>query len=177
MNPKVILTVALMACAINSAAAIFGTSIGLTAASAGSSAGLTGLLGGTAVGVPLFVTGSGFIVAAGIIGLKAIAISAVLENSRSKRSASEDSDLAFVPIAISEPAACYKRFICDLATGEMERSENDVILSLFNKPTFTESPKFAFAEAAALGKQSQVQECEVQYSCPLSGKQIQKLFN
>ena len=179
MNPKVILSVALMACAINSAAAIFGSSIGLTASSAGSSAGLTGLVGGSAVGSTLFVTGSGFLLGAGILGLKALAVASVLENqSRGKRSASEDSDLAFVPIAVSEPASCYKRFICDLATGEMERSENDVILALFNKPTATDSPKFVFAEAAALGKVSkQVQQCEVRYSCPLSGAQISKLFN
>jgi hypothetical protein len=65
-----------------------------------------------------------------------------------------------------------------LATGELPQSENDVIVSLFNKPTSADSPKFAFASAAALGKVSkQVQACEVRYSCPLTGAQIQKLFN
>ena len=172
--------VALVACAISSAAATFiGESIGLTAASAGNSAAFTGLLGGTAVGSTLFVTSSGLLVGAGILGLKAIALAGVLENqaARGKRSA-EETDLAFVPIAVSEPAQCYKRFICDLATGAMPQSENDVILTLFNKPTSAESPKFAFASAAALGKSlRQVQACEVRYSCPLSGAQIQKLFN
>merc|ERR1712173_290552 len=95
-----------------------------------------------------------------------------------KKRAAEETDLAFVPIAVSEPEACYKRFICDLATGSMPKSENDVILALFNKPTSSESPKFAFAEAATLGKVSrQVRTCEVRYSCPLSGAQISKLFN
>lgn len=180
MNPKIILGLALVACAINSAVATLGfSSIGLTAASAGNSAAFTGLLGGTAVGSTLFVTSSGLLLGAGILGLKALAIHEVLANqARSKRSASEETDLAFVPIAVSEPAQCYKRFICDLATGAMPQSENDVILTLFNKPTFAESPKFAFASAAALGKSlRQVQACEVQYSCPLSGAQIQKLFN
>lgn len=180
MNPKIYLGLALAACAINSVAAtLFGSSIGLTAAAAGDSAALTGLVGGSAVGSTLFVTSSGFLLGAGILGLKALAIAGVLENqARGKRSTSDETELAFVPIAISEPAQCYRRFICDLATGAMPQSENDVILSLFNKPTSAKSPKFAFASAAALGKASkQVQACEVRYSCPLSGSQIQKLFN
>merc|ERR1711981_1553083 len=149
MNPKVYLALALTACAVNSAVALFGTSVGLTASSVG-----TGL------------------------GLKALAVASVLGNSRGKRSTDEESDLAFVPIAATEPAACYKRFICDLATGSVPKSENDVILALFNKPTSADSPKFAFAEAATLGKISrQVRTCEVRYSCPLSGAQISKLFN
>ena len=179
MNPKVFLGLALAACAINSAAAIVGfSSLGLTASSAGSSAGLTGLVGGAAVGSPLFVTGSGFVLAAGIVGLKALALHNILEAQSRKKRAAEETDLAFVPIAVSEPEACYKRFICDLATGSLPKSENDVILSLFNKPTSTDSPKFAFSQAATLGKVSkQVQSCEVRYSCQLTGQQIAKLFN
>merc|ERR1711981_1526736 len=106
---------------------------------------------GAAVGSTALISGSGLLLGAGILGLKAIAISSVLA-SRSKRSADEESDLALVPIAATEPAACVKRFICDLATGTQPKSENDVILALFNRPTSADSPKFAFAEAAALGK-------------------------
>jgi len=176
MNPKVYLAVALTACAVNSAVALFGTSVGLTAASVGTGVGLTGSLNGAAVGTTALLSGSGILVGAGILGLKALAVASVL--GRQKRSTDEESELAFVPIAVSEPAACYKRFICDLATGSMPKSENDVILALFNKPTSAESPKFAFAEAATLGKVSrQVRTCEVRYSCPLSGAQISKLFN
>lgn len=178
MNPKVYLALALTACAVNSAVALFGTSVGLTAASVGTGLGLTGSLNGAAVGTTALISGSGLLLGAGVIGLKALAIASVLGNSRGKRSTNEESDLAFVPIAATEPAACYKRFICDLATGSIPKSENDVILALFNKPTSAASPKFAFAEAATLGKISrQVRTCEVRYSCPLSGAQISKLFN
>lgn len=177
MNPKVYLALALTACAVNSAVALFGTSLGLTGSAVGTGLSLGGTLNGAAIGSTALISGSGLLVAAGVLGLKAIAISSVL-NSRSKRSADEESDLAFVPIAATEPAACYKRFICDLATGTQPKSENDVILALFNKPTSAASPKFAFAEAATLGKISrQVRTCEVRYSCPLSGAQISKLFN
>ena len=177
MNPKVYLALALTACAVNSAVALFGTSVGLTGSAVGTGLSLGGTLNGAAIGSTALISGSGLLVAAGVLGLKAIAISSVL-NSRSKRSADEESDLAFVPIAATEPAACYKRFICDLATGTQPKSENDVILALFNKPTSAASPKFAFAEAATLGKISrQVRTCEVRYSCPLSGAQNTKLFN
>lgn len=178
MNPKVYLALALTACAVNSAVALFGTSVGLTASSVGTGLGLTGSLNGAAVGTTALISGSGLLLGAGIIGLKALAVASVLGNSRGKRSTDEESDLAFVPIAATEPAACYKRFICDLATGSVPKSENDVILALFNKPTSAASTKFAFAEAANLGKISrQVRTCEVRYSCPLSGAQISKLFN
>jgi len=177
MNPKVYLALALTACAVNSAVALFGTSVGLTGSAVGTGLSLGGTLNGAAIGSTALISGSGLLVAAGVLGLKALAISSVLE-SRSKRSADEESDLAFVPLAATEPAACYKRFICDLATGTQPKSENDVILALFNKPTSADSPKFAFAEAATLGKISrQVRTCEVRYSCPLSGAQISKLFN
>jgi len=177
MNPKVYLALALTACAVNSAVALFGTSVGLTGSAVGTGLSLGGTLNGAAVGSTALISGSGLLLGAGILGLKAIAISSVLA-SRAKRSADEESDLAFVPIAATEPAACVKRFICDLATGTQPKSENDVILALFNKPTSADSPKFAFAEAATLGKISrQVRTCEVRYSCPLSGAQISKLFN
>ena len=178
MNPKVYLALALTACAVNSAVALFATSAGLTAASVGTGLGLTGSLNGAAVGTTALVSGSGFLVGAGILGLKAIAVASVLGNAGRGKRSTDESDLAFIPIAISEVEACNKRFICDLATGTMPQSENDVIISLFNKPTSADSPKAAFQQAAVLGKVSrQVRQCEVRYSCPLSGAQIQKLFN
>ena len=183
MNPKIYLGICLAACAINTAAAaFFGTSLGLTAASAGNSAALTGLLGGggaVASGGTLFVTTAGFAAAAGILALKAIAVSEILENqSRGKRSADAAIERSVAIIAAGEPQQCYKRFVCDLATGTLPRSENDVILSLFNKPASIQSPVFDFNTAASLGKQLRnTAGCEVRYTCPLTGAQIQKLFN
>merc|ERR1712203_838994 len=107
------------------------------------------------------------------LALAGLAIAA----SRSRRSAIEDADSAFAVLAAQEPAQCYRRLICDLATGTLEKSENDFIVSLFNKDVGIESHKFEFATAAKLGKQAKsVQKCELRYNCPLSGEQIQKLF-
>lgn len=174
MNMKVAATVAVMACAMETAMATF---IFETAAATGATSvlslgvGTTTLSAGTATALAL---GGGIVLLKGL-ALGALAIAA----SRSRRAAVsvDETDAAFSVLAAQEPAQCYRRLICDLATGSFEKSENDVIVSLFNKDTSISSPKFEFATAAKLGKQlKSVQQCELRYSCPLSGEQIQKLF-
>jgi hypothetical protein len=178
MNPKVYFALALVACTCNSALAIFASSIGLSSSSVGSGLALGGTVNGAAVGSTALVSGTGLLLGAGLVGLKVLAVASVLGSANRGKRSTDESDLAFIPIAVSEPEACYKRFICDLATGSMPQSENDVIISLFNKPVSADSPKAAFQQAAVFGKVSrQVRQCEVRYSCPLSGAQIQKLFN
>lgn len=99
---------------------------------------------------------------------------------RGKRSAIEEteSEKVFSFIAQSEPQACYRRLICDLATGAMPASDNDVILASFNEEVPATSHKFEYAIAAQVGKAlKSVESCEVRYSCPLTGPQITKLFH
>merc|ERR1712117_234211 len=94
----------------------------------------------------------------------------IVETTRRKRSTAEEdnSEKAFAFIAANEPAACYKRLICDLATGALPASENEVILANFNKDVPITSVKYDFAIAANLGKALRnVEACEVRYSCPL----------
>merc|ERR1712066_376427 len=115
----------------------------------------------------------------GVILLKGLAVGAlaIAAASRSKRAA-DDNDAAFIVLANSEPAQCYHRLICALATGAMPKSEIDVILNLFSEEASTESPKFSFDNAAKLGKKvKDTQVCEIRYSCPLSTSDIQKFFN
>merc|ERR1712018_996896 len=116
----------------------------------------------------------------GVILLKGLAVGALAlaaASNRGKRAA-DDNDAAFIVLANAEPAQCYHRLICDLATGAMPKSENDIILNLFNKDVSAESPKFGFNAAAKLGKKvKSTQVCEIRFSCPLSSSDIQKLFN
>jgi len=171
MNMKVATTVAVMACAMESAVATFLLSTAATGTTSVLSLGVgtTTLTAGTAGALAL--TG-------GLVLLKGLALAAIVA-SRSRRAAVavDETDAAFSVLAAQEPAQCYRRLICDLATGSFEKSENDVIVNLFNKDTSIDSAKFEFATAAKLGKQlKSVQKCELRYSCPLSGEQIQKLF-
>merc|ERR1711981_526219 len=147
MNGFVLTSLALIAVS-NIAEATFAITTGTAATTIGTSS-----LYFTNAGAALAVGG-------GIILLKGLALGALaLAASRSRRAALEidDSDAAFGVLANTEPAQCYRRLICDLATGAM--------------------PKFEFDTAAKLGKQvKNVQLCELRYSCPLTGEQIQNLF-
>merc|ERR1712209_78751 len=98
---------------------------------------------------------------------------------RSKRSTDEQDGLTFAFIAQSEPQACYRRLICDLATGQVPKSENDVIVKLFDgKKADVTSAKFDFDTAAEVGKAlKNVDACEIRYSCPFKGEQILKLIS
>merc|ERR1719288_747208 len=126
-----------MACALESATALFfvpatGVAAGLTTVEiTGLGAGAT--LTSGAAGAAL-LTG-------GVLLLKGLAIGGLAL-------AAEEQDAAFALLAANEPAQCYRRLICDLATGGLEKSENDVIVNLFNKDASIESAKFEFVTAA-----------------------------
>jgi len=118
-------------------------------------------------------------VAGGAITLKAasLLIGSTLRAKRSVEEAQAKEDLTFSFIAQQEPQACYRRLICDLASGEWPKSDNDVILNLFEKDVPNTSAKFDFAIAAQVGKALRnVQACELRYSCPLTGEQIASLI-
>ena len=133
-------------------------------------AGATTLSAGSATALGLF---------GGIILLKGLILGAALLSRggrRGKRSAEEANDAAFVVLANSEPAQCYRRLICDLAAGAIP--DDDHILSLFNNEVDVTSPKFEYVTAAKVGKVvKNYQYCEVRYSCPMNTSEIQKLFN
>lgn len=160
MNGFVLSAVAIAALAnVASATFIIGTTATATAGTAttisSASAASLGLLGG-------------------VVLLKGLVLGAALLSRRGKRSA--ENDYAFIALNNAEPAQCYRRLICDLATGAIP--DNDQILSLFNEETDITSPKFEYTSAAKLGKAvKNAQVCEVRYSCPLSNVEIAKIFN
>jgi len=150
----------------------------------GTAAGLSiPLIGGaSATAGPFLATATAL--AGGALVLKAVGAlalsTAAAANTRGKRSATEEieTERTFAFIAESEPAACYRRLICDLATGSLPASDNDVILASFDEEVPATSTKFEYAIAAQVGKLlKNVEACELRYSCPLTGPQITKLFN
>ena len=163
MNKLIIASIA-FACFANMIEATW--IIGTTAATAGTattissaSAASLGLLGGV-------VLLKGLILGAAILS----------QRGRGKRSAGDDTDAAYIVLANSEPAQCYRRLICDLAAGAIPDEDN--LMSLFNEDVSPISPKFEYSTAAKVGKiVKNSQYCEVRYSCPLSTQEIQKLFN
>merc|ERR1712141_721482 len=160
MNPATVFSAVVAVLSVGSANAIFGADV-VTATGASSGLGTSVILASGA-GVPTAAAAIG----AGLL-LKAGALFVLNQAGRSKRSADDAQDALFTTIAASEPAACVKQLICDIATGA-HPSENDIILSLFESETPVTSPKFDFAVAATLGKQlKSVEACELRYTCPV----------
>lgn len=169
MNPKFALALTTMAAVCGGSNAIFFTTAAGTAA--------TGIALTSGVGI----TSAGALALGGLAILKVAAIAglalAASSRRRGKRAAEMD-EAPFALIAQVEPEQCYRRLICDLATGQMPKSDNDVILSLFNEDTPISSPKFEFATAAKLGRLAKdIKACEIRYHCALDGQQIGDLLS
>lgn len=159
-----------VACLATVSEALFAENLILGSATAGPAH--LALAGGSAG-----VVSTAAVVAGGAILLKAGALAALYLASRQKRSTDSEELFTFNYMTATEPSACYRRLICDLASGEMPESENDVIVSLFKEEVDKTSPKYDFSVAAEVGKAlKSVQACELRYSCPLTGEQINKLF-
>merc|ERR1712004_595381 len=116
----------------------------------------------------------------GVAAVKALALGALgvgaILGSRSRRHVKDET---FNLVGQSEPEQCVHRLICDLATGQMPPSSDDVIMRLFEdtKAVPQASPVFDFAVAAEVGKLvKDVQKCEIQYTCPMTGAQLQKML-
>lgn len=178
MNPKVFIGLAILGCFLSSTSALLGTISGVAAGN-GAAITLTGL--GAAAGVTGFLTPAGAVVlGGGALLLKGAALAAIANDfGRRKRSTDENTkvDMMVASIESNDPDQCYRRLVCDLATGSLPKSDADVIVSLFERKVDADSPRFDLYTAAKIGKQlKDIAFCEYRYSCPLTGSQIQKIF-
>ena len=157
MNPMFVATLAIVALSsVADATIVLGTVATTATTTTLSSASLAslGILGGVAI-------------------LKGILIAGLA--ARSKRSAENSNDAAFAILTNAEPAQCYRRLICDLASGAIP--DNDKLLELFKDDVSPASPKFEYVKAAKVGKiVKNAAACEVRYSCPLNTIEIAKLL-
>jgi hypothetical protein len=177
MNPKFVLALALLAaiCHVGSGQiTLLGAGLlgGALAVSSGSNAAILAAGGAAAL-------------------LKAKAVIAVsIANGhfngnrlgRKKRSpveAETEQAMIFAAVQQVEPQQCIRRLICDLASGQMAKSDNDVILALFaGKEPSMANPAFEYSVAAKLGKElKNIEACEIRYSCPVTGSQLSSIVN
>jgi hypothetical protein len=170
MNPKYVLTIAALASLLN-------VSEGILIGAAAAAGAVTLTIGAGAIAPALVVGGLAIKAAAlGLVAGGALGSRRGRFRGRGRREAI-DGDESFDVIAEIEPEQCYQRLICDLATGQMPKSDNDIILELFKDGPVSSGPKVTFEKAARLGKVvKDIKMCEVQYSCPLTGEQINKLI-
>ena len=84
-------------------------------------------------------------------------------------------DLELAVLSQIEPEQCFRRLVCDLATGQMPPSESDNIPSLFDDAEGIDvtSALFEYTVASRLGKVTKdITSCELRYRCPFTGAQI-----
>merc|ERR1719411_2317038 len=139
---KTSLSLALVATALESASALFFIPATVTTTAAALTFGAGSAGAATVLGGALLLKG---------LAIGALAIAAA---SRNRRAALEidSGDSAFLALAQSEPLQCYRRFICDLATGEMPKSDNDIITTLFNQGHPHRKPQVRFRHRRQVGQ-------------------------
>ena len=84
-------------------------------------------------------------------------------------------DLELAVLSQIEPEQCFRRLVCDLATGQMPPSQNDLIVSLFEDVEDIDitSALFEYTIASKLGKVTgDITSCELRYRCSFTGAQI-----
>ena len=114
--------------------------------------------------------------------LKAAAVTAFLASRRGRREANDNvtinEDETILLAGQIEPDQCYRRLICDLATGAIPSANAELMTEYFGaNEVAPSSPKFELSVAAKLGKQLRnVQMCELRYSCPISGAELAKFL-
>ena len=75
----------------------------------------------------------------------------------------------------TDPAHCFRRYICGLATGQLNKGNDDhlAILNLIPELPTNKSATFEYQIAASVGKTfKRLDACEEMYDCPLSGQEI-----
>jgi hypothetical protein len=87
-------------------------------------------------------------------------------------------ELLFRSFEESDPAHCFRRYVCDLATGQLhENPSHQAINNIFLQFDYSKSSTFEYEVAFKFGqKLKSIKECEAIYDCPITGYQMDKLF-
>lgn len=90
-----------------------------------------------------------------------------------------EAEMLFRQFEKDDPAHCFRRYVCDLATGKLnEKPSHTSINNLFLKFDQSKSAIFEYEVASKIGhKLKSLKECEEIYDCPLTGQQLDQIFN
>ena len=91
----------------------------------------------------------------------------------------KEAEAIFTQLDESDPAHCFRRYICELSTGNMEHvsEEHQSFLNLVAQPLAVHSKAFEYRIASSIGsKTKNTETCQQLYQCPLSGSEIDKIF-
>merc|ERR1719245_188126 len=108
------------------------------------------------------------------LGLLKIKAAALLALSRSKRSA--DKDGVFQEVSQLEDQQCVRRFLCEVASGELSAPEYlSTVKSLQteNLNALVGTAELPYSEAVKYGaKVKSIKQCQTKYSCSKTGLEM-----
>lgn len=79
----------------------------------------------------------------------------------------------------TDPAHCFRRYVCDLATDQLAEKNPDhlAILNLVSRSFNNKSATYEYGIAASIGKKFRsIDLCEDLYDCSLSGKALDQVL-
>ena len=91
-----------------------------------------------------------------------------------------ESEAVFRQLEETDPAHCFRRYVCGLSSGLLDANNSDhvAILNLIsNATTTTKSLSFEYGIAASVGETfGSLDVCEKMYDCPMTGKDMDFLL-
>ena len=91
----------------------------------------------------------------------------------------KESEAVFRQLEETDPAHCFRRYVCDLSTGLLDENNSDhlAILNLVSESFTNRSVAFEYRIAASVGKKfGSLDVCEEMYDCPVTGKYLDQMI-
>ena len=91
----------------------------------------------------------------------------------------KEAESIFRQLDETDPAHCFRRYICELSSGKLHNVPQDhhAILNLVAQPLAIKSKAYEYRIAASIGQKfASPQVCQELYECPQTGTEIDKLF-
>lgn len=114
--------------------------------------------------------------ALGLLKLKGAALLALSRQRRSAEAVDDLEDNLFLSVLKLEEAKCVRRFLCEVATGQLTAPEYlGTVEPLLAQPLDqqVDSVKFIYSEAVKSGARHQnIEKCQAKFSCPKTGAEI-----
>ena len=90
-----------------------------------------------------------------------------------------ESEIVFRQLEETDPAHCFRRFMCALSTGKLQNVTPDhmSIMNLVAHPFTEKTVGFEYGVASSLGTTvGSIDVCEAMYNCPMSAQAISQLL-
>ena len=91
----------------------------------------------------------------------------------------KESEAVFRQLEETDPAHCFRRYICGLSTGLLNENNDDhlAILNLTSNPSTNKTVTFEYGIAASVGRTfGRLDICEEMYGCPLTVKEMDHMI-